>query len=169
MAWKFLTLDGLKTVLREAIIASTGAADAGKIAALDAAGKWDASMMPTGVGADTKAYPASENLAGGDYVNIFDDAGTWKIRKADGSDPAKFASGFVLAAVTSGSNDTVYFEGDNTSVSGLSPGLVWLSDATPGAVVQTPPTAAGSIIQVLGTATSATSVNTEIAVAIEVE
>jgi hypothetical protein len=149
----------------EALQSSAGAADAGKIPGLDDSGRIDQSMMPVGVAADTKSLPATENLAGGDYVNIYDNAGTTSIRKADASaaNAGKKAHGFVLAPVTTGSNGTVYFEGANTALSGLTGGDdQFLSATTPGAVTSTPPITSGHILQRLGVATGATEINTEI-------
>lgn len=85
MADKTLQLKNNITTEVEGVTASTGAADAGKIAALGPDGRFDDSLLPAGIGADTKIYPASEVLAAGDYVNIWDDAGTAKVRKADAS------------------------------------------------------------------------------------
>ncbi|WP_371369992.1 hypothetical protein ACA097_09720 [Pseudomonas sp. QL9] len=142
---------------------SAGAANAGDIPALDASGRLDTSMMPVGLGADTAVVTASEALAAGDYVNIWSNASAFAVRKADASGGvAKQAHGFVLAAVTSGTAATVYFEGTNTQVSGMTPGDVWLSAATPGKGVATPPTATGNIQQKVGVAVAATSVNVEL-------
>lgn len=146
----------------QATVTSAGAGDDGKILALDATGKLDNSVMPVGIGADTATIAASENLAAGDYVNIWDSTGA-KVRKADAATSGKEANGFVLAAVTSGANATVYFEGQNTQKTGLTPGArQYLSAATPGATTATPPAAAGNVVQLLGVAVSATSISTEI-------
>lgn len=149
----------------EALQSSSGVTDAGKIPGLDAAGRLDQSMMPVGVAADTKSLPATEDLAGGDYVNIYDNAGTTSIRKADASaaNAGKKAHGYVLSAVTTGSNGDVYFEGANTALSGLTGGDdQFLSASTPGTVTNTPPTTSGNIVQRLGVATGSTEINTEI-------
>jgi hypothetical protein len=90
---------------------SAGAGDAGKLIALDAAGRIDNSMMPVGIGADTATIASSENLADGDFVNIWSDTGVAKVRKADATTAGKEACGFVLAAVTSPANATVYLGG----------------------------------------------------------
>lgn len=139
--------------------ASTGVADAGKIVALDSTGKLAQTLFPTGMGADTSVFPASESLAAGDFVNVWNDSGTAKVRKADAS-ADKPADGFVLAAVTSGANATVYREGENNQMSGLTAGTdYYLSATTAGSVSTTVPTATGSIQQWVGKATSATSLN----------
>jgi hypothetical protein len=124
-------------------------------------------MMPTGIGADTTVIAASEALSAGDYVNIWDDAGTPKVRKADAS-TVKPADGFVKDACSSGANATVYHEGANGQHTGLTGGArYFLSSTTPGGVTTTPPSASGSIVQFIGKATSATSINFEAAAPIE--
>lgn len=138
---------------------SAGAANAGDIPALDDTGRLDASMMPTGIGADTAVVQASEALAAGDYVNVWSSAGSFRVRKADASTSGKEAHGFVLSAVASGANATVYFEATNTQVTGQTPGPVWLSAATPGAGTSAAPTGTGNVQQRIGFATSATAVN----------
>lgn len=149
------------TLTEEAAIqSSAGAGDAGKIPALDAAGRLDNSMMPVGIGADTASILASENLAAGDFVNIYNNAGTANARKADATTSGKEVHGFVLSAVTSGNNATVYFEGSNTQVTGQTPGTVFLA-TTAGAATSTAPSGSGNVVQKLGVATAATSINFE--------
>ena len=151
MANKYLGLIGARPTEVLATTASTGAPDAGKIIALDGAGKLDQSMMPTGVGEDAQMIPASENLAAGDFVNVWVDAGATKVRKADATAAGKEATGFVLSAVASGQNAKVYFDGSNTSVTGLTPGVRhYLSATTPGAATAAPPNASGNVVQFLG-------------------
>lgn len=139
---------------------SAGAGDANKIVALDGSGRIDNTMMPVGIGADTKTITASEALSAGNYVNVWSDASVFKVRKADGSTSGKRAHGFVLSAVSSGASATVYFEGENSAVTGMTPGDVFLG-VTAGAGQATAPTVAGQTVQRLGVATSATSVNFE--------
>lgn len=139
---------------------SAGAANAGDIVALDDTGRIDNSMMPVGIGADTAVVDASEGLAAGDWVNVWDDAGTAKVRKADATTAGKEVNGFVLAAVTSGNPATVYFEGTNTQVSGQTPGPVYLQ-TTAGTGGATIPSASGNVVQQIGVALSATAVNFE--------
>src|SRR5436190_2350036 len=89
---------------------SAGAGDAGKIPALDSTGRFDTSMMPVGVVADTATVTTSEALAAGDWVNIHNSSGA-KVRKADATVQGKEADGFVLAAASSAASALVYFEG----------------------------------------------------------
>lgn len=139
---------------------SAGAGDAGKIVALDASGRIDTSMMPSGIGADTASITASEALSAGDLVNVWNSSGA-KVRKADASVTGKEAHGFVIAAVASSASATVYFEGPNTQVTGLTPGVQYLSDSVPGGMTTTPPSGSGKIVQQVGLATSTSNLNFE--------
>lgn len=159
---KYIALSSGQWVEVEAIQSSAGAGDAGKIPALDSSGRLDATMMPVGIGADTASIPTSENLAAGDFINLYDNSGTLTARKADASNGRR-ADGFVLAAVTSPANATVYFEGQNTQLSSLTLGAVYyLSGSVAGAVTATAPSTATHLVQELGKAISATALSTEI-------
>lgn len=136
---------------------SAGAADAGKIAQLDGAGRLDLTMMPVGVVPEVAIIAASEALTAGDFVNVWNSAGA-KVRKADATIVGKEAHGFVLAAVASGANATVYFEGSNTAVTGQIPGVVFLS-TTAGQPAATAPSGSGNVVQRIGFAVSATAIN----------
>lgn len=138
-------------------VISAGAGDAGKLPQLDAAGKLDSTVLPVGLGADTRSIITSEILAAGDFVNIWNSTGE-KVRKADATSAGKEANGFVLAAFGSGVAATVYFEGTNTAVAGQTPGPVFLA-TTAGAAAATAPVAAGNVVQRVGVATSASSIN----------
>lgn len=141
---------------------NAAATGANKIPILNASGQLDPSTMPTGIGADTKTIVASETMAAGDLVNVWNDAGTAKVRKADATAEGKEANGFVLAAVASAANATVYFEGRLTGLTGLTAGArQYVSAATPGAVTAAPPAAAGNVVQFVGVAVSATELDFE--------
>jgi hypothetical protein len=158
-AKKFLRL--VNGVLTEifGVQTSAGAGNAGDLVSLDDSGRIDGSMMPVGIGADTASIQASENLAAGDFVNVWNNAGA-KVRKADATTAGKDAHGFVLSAVTSGNQATVYFEGTNTQVSGQTPGPVYMQ-TTAGTGGATIPSASGNVVQSIGVAVSATAVNFE--------
>lgn len=140
-------------------VGNVGAADAGTIVARGPTGKIDLTDLPTGVGPDTASIAASEALAAGDLVNVWFNAGAAAVRKADGSTAGKEAQGFVLAAVASGAQALVYFEGNNTQVTGLTGGNLFLSVTVPGKTQATAPTSTGQVAQIVGFATSATSMN----------
>lgn len=160
MADKYLRNLGGDLAEREALVTSAGAGDAGKIPGLDSTGRLDTSFMPTGIGADTGVIATTEALAAGDLVNIYDaGSGVFKARKADATSSGKRAHGFVLSAVASGANATVYFEGTDTQLTALSPGDNYLSATTPGRTQAAAPTGSGQIVQKIGIGVSATALN----------
>jgi hypothetical protein len=162
MAQKPLQLVNGKITQVEATVVSAGAGDAGEVVALDSTGKIDVSVLPVGVGPNVKVILASENIGAGKYINIFDDAGTPKVRLADNSN-SREAHGFLLDAVVAAANATVYFEGTNNDLSGLTAGARQFL-GTAGGVTATPPTFAGgaTISQLVGSAISATEIDTDI-------
>lgn len=167
MAAKPLQLVNNRPTEVEANVTSAGADDAGKLVALGSDGRLDDTVMPTGIGKDAKVIVASEALTAGDYVNIHNNAGTANVRKADASaaSAGKQAHGFVLDNVLISAEAIVYFEGANTALTGLTPGVTYvLSNVTPGGVLalSSAPTTAGHLLQTLGIATGATEINVEI-------
>ena len=159
---KYLKLASGEITEDKSIAASAGAADVGKLIELNGAGKLDQSFMPVGIGPDTQSIVAGENLSAGDIINLYDDLGTLKVRKADASAIGTHANGFVLDAFLAGASALIYFEGRNTALTGLTQGEVyWLSE-TAGLVTTTSPTGVGVISQRIGKATGATAMTTEI-------
>lgn len=144
----------------EAKIASAGAGDAGKIVALDAGGKIDSTMMPSGIGADAKSMTASEAISAGDIVNVHDSTGA-KVRKADATTSSKSAVGFAPSAIASSATGTIQFEGTITGLSGLTIGATYYLATTAGGITATPPTGSGQIVQKVGVALSATELSFE--------
>ena len=156
---KFVTIiNGIRTLVT-AISASTGASDANKIISTGSSGTIDPSFMPVGVGFDVETIVASEALTAGNFVNIYDNAGTRNCRKADASN-GRVAHGFVLTGVASAGSATVYCDGTNTSLTGLTAGLTYkLSAATAGGtVVSSTSFTTGQIDQILGVAVSSTAI-----------
>lgn len=142
-----------------AIISSSGVPDANKIVATGPDGRLDASLMPAGFGVDARNVVTSEVLAAGDLINIWNDSGTEKVRKADATAAGKEACGFVLSSAGNGATVLVYFEGRITGLSGLTPGTrYYLSAASPGGATVTPPNATGNVVQFVGVAVSATEI-----------
>jgi hypothetical protein len=156
-------LEQVAGALREVkpIAATTGVTDKDKIVQTDATGKLDASLMPTGISADTFTGIASEALAAGDFVNIYDNVGVANVRKADASVAGKSAHGYVSSGVILGDPATVYFEGTNTQVVGMTVGKAFLS-TTPGLATNTAPTTAGNVSQIVGIAVGATQINLQL-------
>lgn len=161
---KYLYNNAGNATEKAAIQSSAGAGDAGKIPALDSSGRLDISMVPAGLTVEAETIVAFEDLAAGDFVNVFLDSATTKVRKADASGGvAKKADGYVLAAVSTGANATVYYGNINNQLSSKTKGAIqFLSGSTPGATTETAPSTAAYIIQKLGKAVSATEMIVEI-------
>lgn len=161
MVQKVLALDATTNPHKEITpnTTSSGAADAGKITALNASGVLDSTLFPPGVGTASQVFPTGENLAAGALVNIYNNASTPTARNANATDATKPAVGFVTAATTQPTSATVYFPGQIvTGVSGLTVGAaVFLSASTAGGVSSTAPSAAGNLVQQVGYALSVTS------------
>ena len=140
------------------ITTSAGVGDANKMIQTNSAGKLDLTLMPPELNVQATTLPASEDLTAGQLVNVWVDTGTTKVRKADGS-TSRRATAYVSAGFLSGATATIYIEGLNTNMTGLTPGgMCWLGAA--GAVTQTPPASgSGGISQIVGTAISATSLD----------
>jgi hypothetical protein len=141
------------------ITTSAGAGDASKIIQTDSTGRIDNSLMPVGIGAEVAVGTAGEALTAGNFVNLFSGATGLGVRKADASTNAKPADGFVLNSYSNAqSGVTVYLLSQtNTAVTSLTLGSEYWLDTTPGAVTTTAPSASGNIVQLLGRATSTTS------------
>jgi len=161
MAQKPIHLVAGKLTQIEATVISAGAGDAGELVALDSSGKIDVSVLPTGVGPDVKNILASEAIGAGKYVNIYDNGGTANIRLADNSN-SRPAHGFVKDAVANAAVGTVYFEGANDDLTGLTPGARYYLGTAGGVTITPPAFPAATIHQLLGSAISATEINTDI-------
>lgn len=157
MASKFLALVSGRIREIVATVTSAGASDDGKVVALGADGRLDQSLMPVGLGADTKIITASENLSASDLVNVWNSGGQFRVRKADATAAGKEASGFVLASVTSGLPAVVYFEGTITGLGGLLPTRMYLS-TSPGVATDIPPSNSGNVVQYIGNTVSTTEI-----------
>ncbi len=162
-AKSFLRLVAGKIKAIQAVVTSAGVANDGDIVALDAAGRLDPSVMPVGVGPDVTNLPSFENLTSGDYVNIFDDSGTVKARKADNSN-GRAAHGYIKDTVVAPAAVNVFYEGANANLAGLTKGARIYLGVTGGIIEAplVPITDAGKIHQFLGVAISPTEVNTDI-------
>jgi hypothetical protein len=155
----FIKLTSGRLTSTQAVASSSGSGDAGKIIKTDAAGRIDLTLMPTGVGPDSKSLTASEAIAARDFVNV---SATGQVRKADASNDRP-AHGFAQSAIANAASGTVTFEGIITGFSGLTVGATYyLSDTVAGGISATPPTAgAGKINQQIGVAISATEISFE--------
>lgn len=110
----------------------------------------------SGGGGIVVAIQASENLAAGAIVNVWNSGGA-RIRNANATDGTKPAHGFVLAAVTSGNVGIFYGTGQiDNQRSGMTPGTTYFLDTTNGNINAVAPSASGNFVQALGVALSAT-------------
>lgn len=158
-AKRFLGLVAGRIKQIAAVVTSAGASNDGDLVALDASGKLDASVLPAGVGQNTVSATASEALAAGDLVNLYNNAGTINARKADATAEGKECHGFVKAAVANAATATVFTSGNIlTGLTGLTPGARQYVATSPGARTETPPATAGNVVQMVGVAVSATSI-----------
>lgn len=151
---------------RRSADASTGIPDAGRVVALNSDGEIDQSMLPPDFGVQATLAEADEAIAAWALVEIFDDAGTVKVRNASGDAAnARPAVGFVDAAYVATDIALVYFEGVTQGQAGLVAGQrIYLAASTPadGTVTVTPITSAtGALHQYVGKALSATEFNFE--------
>lgn len=165
MAQGFLARVAGRTKQIFGLVVSAGAADAGKIPALDDTGRLDMSVMPNGIGANTTQATASEAIGAGKFVNFHDNGGTFSVRLADNSN-GRQADGYVTEAVASAAMATVYpLDGVNALLTGLVSGSrYWLGTA--GGVIPTPldetdVANANKVSQYLGVAKSATELITD--------
>jgi hypothetical protein len=102
---------------------------------------------------------ASEDIAAGDYVNVYDNAGTPGVRLADATNPAKFATGYAPAAIDNGDPGVVRsLAAGNASTAPAQSGEAWLSVTVPGGYQFTRPVNSGEIVQSLGIAVEAVGV-----------
>lgn len=98
------------------------------------------------------AIVASEAINAGEMVNVWNDAGTVKVRKA-AAVVGQEADGFVLDSVALGGSVLVHFQGHATPIAGLTVGSRYFLSVTPGAVTLAPPVT--GVVQYLGKAVSA--------------
>ncbi len=116
-------------------------------------------VMDWELGTTQLSFTAGEALNAGDFVNIYDDSGEIKVRKADRSTPngARSANGFVLSDVFSGDTVVMYLSGMNTALSGLTPNETYALNTNGDVItISTLPAIDGEIFQYLGLALSAT-------------
>ena len=165
---KYLSLDDTLLIPTEVtpISASTGSSDAHKVIETGDDGLLDPSLFPADIGGGVRNIVCTEDLAAGDFVNIYNSTGE-KCRKADASvaSAGKQAHGYVLNNFTSGDTAVVYPRGTNTALTGLTPGTTYvLSNATPGGFLAlgSGPTTAGHLLQILGEAVAADAMDVDI-------
>lgn len=100
---------------------------------------------------------ATENLAFGALVNLWNDSGVLKARLANATNNLKpcFAICNTVGGISSGSyGEVLVMEGLSLGVSGLIPGARYFLSTTPGVLTNAPPVAVGNIEQPIGVAFS---------------
>ena len=138
-------------------VADVGPAGDGLTVGLDGTGRVHETLWPAFK--DSNMVIASEALTAGDFVNIWDDLGIPKVRKATASNVQRPAHGFVLDTVIAGDTVEVLAEGTNPALSGLTPKDYYLSCTVPGGVQGNSPFDLNQISQKVGKAVSPTSIN----------
>lgn len=138
-------------------VAAAVVATANAIVGTNAAGTIDVSFLPTGVGPEIITATATETIAAGAFVNIFNNSGVISVRNADATTNAKPAHGFVLSAYVTTNVATIYISGQiNTGQTGLTLGAEYFLSTTPGAIVPAATaagyTTTGNILQRVGVA-----------------
>lgn len=91
---------------------------------------------------------ATEAIAAGSLVNVYDSGGNPRVRLADGTNAAKFATHFAPEAIGNGSVGEVRSLGVIIDPSVASTGEAWLSQSTPGAWQFTGPSS--GVVQKVG-------------------
>lgn len=157
---KDVATGGMKEVT--GLTVSAGAGDVGKIPQLNANGQLDETMIPN---VDSTQLVAAEALTAGSLIYI-DGAG--EVALASAATGGNKARGYVLTAAAAAANVIVYFEGQITGLSGLTPGgTYFLSDTAAGGITATAPTDTGELLQSIGQAINATTIAFEPALPIE--
>ena len=149
-----LALDGTKQLL-SAISAFTG--NANEVVATDGSGLLDPSLFPPGIAAKTVSATAVGTITVGAFVEFFDNAGTPSVRLADDSLGIP-ANGFALVAIPDTTVGTVFLSGSNTAVTGLTAGEKYYLAAAGGLDQSPNVTTNGDVVQLIGTAISATEI-----------
>lgn len=158
---RFVTIQGIKKVLATATQVWDGTAN---VVATQADGFIDPSLIKD---SEVLVREASEAITAGDEINIFNDGGTAKARKASSSGFGTRSMGYAENSAALGEDVTIICEGVKTGLAGLTIGAPVFLSLTAGAVTQTPPTGISEIWQKLGEAISADSYRLELGEAIE--
>ena len=134
--------------------ASAGSGSAGAIPALNAAGLIDETMLPEAL---ATTILASEAIAAGAMVNVWDNSGTLNVRNANATDTTKPCNGWAPSAIGSSSTGQINFGGINPSVAlgaftvANIGQQVFLSTVSGGVVIASNAFSSGNLVQSLGT------------------
>lgn len=154
---RYLTLvAGVRTWIA-ALVVSAGSGSAGSLVALDASGKLDSTVMPSGIGASTRSCVASAAITAGMWVNLYSNAGVLNARPADNTAAGQEANAFATASVSSAATGTFTLSGVNGNCTGLTIGSIYYLGTVGASVVGASlPSTSGNVIQPIGKALSAT-------------
>jgi hypothetical protein len=101
---------------------------------------------------------ASEALAAGAVVSLWNNSGVANVRNANATDNTKTLDGFVLSAFASSASAKVFVGVQTiTGLSGLTPGNVYFLNTTNGTLTSTAPSTSGNYLQIAGKALTATT------------
>lgn len=109
-AEKYIAVESGQLVEKETVTTGGSAGDAEELIRLDSAGRIDPSLYAAPADAHSYSVECDETLSANQMVNIFNDAGAVKVRKANKA--GKPAHGYIesgTAAVAAGGNITVSF------------------------------------------------------------
>lgn len=151
---------------RTPITTSAGAGDASKIAQTNGSGKFDVTLLPSEAlsGATIIDVVASEAISEDDLINLWNDSGTLKVRRADATNARK---AFGIARATAASpGDTISVEiGDHDFTDtghGFTIAAQLFLSTTAGQFSATPPSTDGQIVQQVGFAIDANTIRVEL-------
>jgi hypothetical protein len=136
---------------------SSGTASAGQIVALNAAGQIDETMLPS---YEALTFTASEAIAAGAFVNIWNNSGTANVRNANATDNTKPCNGWAPASISPSAMGTITFVDINSFVPLGSFTIanvgqeVFLSTTSGGMVAASNTFTTGNLVQCLGTITA---------------
>jgi hypothetical protein len=122
------------------------------------------SYTPTGAGfagagqASGAPAPAPSAIPANSLVNIYSHGGVPSLRLADATTAGQQAHAFITTAVAAGASAVPYYRGALGGFSGLTIGApCWLAPG--GGVTQAAPSSSGNLVQPVGVATSATTID----------
>lgn len=139
--------------------------DTGRVKIGDGVTAWDDLPYSFESGAASGvSITAGEAIGAGKFAYIASDG---KAYLAGYSSTDTAASLYVLDAIASGTSGSAYQDGTNTALSGLTPGAIYALGTSGGiALASTLTATSGTLLQMLGTATSTTSLAVSIQPAI---
>ena len=157
MANTYIDVNGVEVAFTQ-----TGPGTQGQGVGLNSAGVVDSTLMPAGYGPTTITVIASESMAAGAVVNLWNNSGVLNVQNANATDNTKPYHGFVLSSYAPTASAQVYLPGSVISgLSGLTIGADYYLSTTDGQVASdVSGYSGGNIRQYVGVAISATQIAT---------